>query len=556
LYPRALSLPSGISRLQKNMEIGSKHRKRILVVNCYFDDTRLPVPRRGKLVQATAPIYLAGAFAPELCEVRLYNEQYDGPISPVTLAWPDMLVLSGLTNSFDRMLHLTAYARSQNPRVVVVAGGPAVRALPLYSRRFFDYACEGDIEQMQDVICDAFGTHYVAEQMAPRFELANWLKNGAYVETTRNCNFRCAFCTIAAEGRPYTAYSCDSIRRDIVAAGYNRLLVLTDNNCYGNSSGSFAERAALLRELHEKQCFGRWGGCVTNDFFLNPHNIELARQSGCIALFSGVESFDSGWLRSMNKLQNTVGQQNAVIGECLAAGILFFYGLIFDTTRRTVADLRQELDFILHDSRIPFPTFFAVPIPLPRTRFFYECLEEGLILPNTRWRDLDPTTISLRTASPLAEAVDLVRDLQSLRGYRAAVVRHTTQFFRTHRNLDRLQQAILLNNVWQQATYEIGSTVGGWLRGVWRGRRSHVSSTEILDAVYSPAIHLDAEYESYFRPTRLTDATGSLADELEPDLATPTNASTGKAGYGLRPAFAAKDEHNVAVLPAAVQAAT
>ena len=30
------------------------------------------------------------------------------------LSWPDMLVLTGLTNGFDRMLHLTAYARSKN----------------------------------------------------------------------------------------------------------------------------------------------------------------------------------------------------------------------------------------------------------------------------------------------------------------------------------------------------------------------------------------------------------------------------------------------------------
>jgi hypothetical protein len=33
----------------------------------------------------------------------------------------DMLVLTGLTNSFDRMLHLAAYARTKNPKVIVVA---------------------------------------------------------------------------------------------------------------------------------------------------------------------------------------------------------------------------------------------------------------------------------------------------------------------------------------------------------------------------------------------------------------------------------------------------
>jgi hypothetical protein len=107
----------------------------------------------------------------------------------------------------------------------------------------------------------------------------------------------------------------------------------------------------------------------------------------------------------------------------------------------------------------------------------------------------------------------------------------------------------LLKNVWQQATCEIGSTVGGWLRGVWRGRRSHVSSTEILDASYRPAMHLDTEYENHFRPTRLTDATGSLADELVPDLGAVTSASPRQAAYGLEPAFAQKGNYDLAVVP-------
>jgi radical SAM superfamily enzyme YgiQ (UPF0313 family) len=96
-------------------------------------------------------VYLAGACSP-LCVVRLYNEVSSGPLADADLlGWPDMLVLTGLTNAFDRMLHLTAYARTRNPRVIVVAGGPPVRAVPLFSRRFFDYACGGDIDRILPV---------------------------------------------------------------------------------------------------------------------------------------------------------------------------------------------------------------------------------------------------------------------------------------------------------------------------------------------------------------------------------------------------------------------
>lgn len=106
--------------------------KRVLIVNCYFDDSRQPLRRTTKIPQAMGPVYLAGAFSPARCDVRVYTELYSGPLEDEDLlSWPDMLVLTGLTNSFDRMLHLTAYARTKNSRVIVVAGGPPVRALPL-----------------------------------------------------------------------------------------------------------------------------------------------------------------------------------------------------------------------------------------------------------------------------------------------------------------------------------------------------------------------------------------------------------------------------------------
>ncbi len=35
-------------------------RKRVLIVNCYFDDSRQPIRRTSKVPQAVGPIYLAG----------------------------------------------------------------------------------------------------------------------------------------------------------------------------------------------------------------------------------------------------------------------------------------------------------------------------------------------------------------------------------------------------------------------------------------------------------------------------------------------------------------
>src|SRR6202048_148882 len=388
--------------------------KRVLVVNCYFNYSRLPIRRPTKFPQAVGPIFLAGAFARELCEVRCYDELSSGPLEDESLlGWPDMLVLTGLTHCFDRMLHLTAYARTKNPKVIAVAGGPAVRALPLLAEKFFDYSCLGDIEELREVITDAWGETYAAELMLPRFDLAYWIKLVSHVESTRYCNFHCSFCSLTGEGRAYQTYDLENIRQQILAAGKRRKLLFVDNNFYGNdrehfrqridlrSEGRayqtydlenirqqilaagkrrkllfvdnnfygndrehFRQRIDLIKQMRAAGQFRNWAALVTNDFFSRQENLMLAKDSGCELLFSGVESFDSDWLRTFNKLQNTSAPQVEMISRCLNAGIIFCYGLMLDISTRTIADVRRELEFITGTPEITLPAFITLSIPI------------------------------------------------------------------------------------------------------------------------------------------------------------------------------------------------
>ncbi len=72
-----------------SIAIGKLPDKRILIVNCYFDDSRQPIRRTSKIPQSVGPIYLAGAFEREFCEVRCYTELASGPLEDEKLlAWP------------------------------------------------------------------------------------------------------------------------------------------------------------------------------------------------------------------------------------------------------------------------------------------------------------------------------------------------------------------------------------------------------------------------------------------------------------------------------------
>ena len=427
-----------------------------------------------------------------------------------------MLVLTGLTNAFDRMLHLTAYARSLNPRVVVVAGGPAVRALPRHAGRFFDYACTGDVEELTGVAADALGPSYAAEELFPRFDLAEWMGPYGYIESSRNCNFHCSFCSLTADGYGYKAYSLEFIRRQILSIGRRRFVIFIDNNFYGNDRDFFRARMALLRELHDDGRIDGWGALVTNDLFGDDENLALAKEAGCLALFSGIESFDAAVLRGFGKLQNAAVPHVEMIRRCFEAGIVFAYGVILDFTTRTLAELRSEMDFIVGNPEIPLPNYFSSVIPLLQTPYFHQCLRRGLLLPSTKLRDMDTTTLAVRPLDPVGEVTAFLRDLPALRRWRRRVPGRTLAFLRRYkRHLSWLQVGISLSGPAMLCTPSLSSGVP-WRRAA--RRRTHLTTTEPLDSLYTPAFRVDGRYEPYFRPTMITDASGALNEALAEDL--------------------------------------
>ena len=511
-------------------------KKRILIVNCFFDEMRFKACRNTQIPQAMGPVYLAGAFSPVACDVRLYDEMSSGPLEDEKLlSWPDMLVLTGLNTAFDRMLHLTAYVRTKNEKAIVVAGGPAIRNLPNLSKHYFDYICLGDIEELQQVIEDAFGKLHVSDQMVPRYDLAYWMTQFGYVETSRYCNFKCSFCSLTGEGHAYKKYDLDFIRNQIINLGKRKdPVVFIDNNFYGNDRRFFLERLELIRGLRKDGYIQRWSALVTNDFFYDDENLVRVKKAGCIALFSGLESFDFKWLQSVNKLQNTRIEQIEMVRKCIQQGVVFLYGTMFDLTRRHLDDLNRELEFIIDHPGITLPSYISIIVPILGTPLFYDHLDAGLILPLTKLRDLESTTLCVKPLDPVEEVTRFIYDIQTLQGYKRNVLRHSWKFYQRYKSrLSNFQMLVALSNAIKISCQVTPSTtvLPRSLRPRNR-RRTHLSTTEVLDKVYQPAFSVKTCYQSYFRPTMLTDENGEITKELEADIY--RNRSTLKKETGLR----------------------
>lgn len=502
-----------------------RERKRVLIVNAYLDETRRLRGRPHFVPQAIGPAYLAAAFNRDLTEIKLYNELAGGPLLDEKLfAWPDMLVLTSMTSGYDRMRHLAAYVRTKAPHCVIVAGGPAIRSLPKLSRRYFDYCCTGDVEELQTVVKEVFGPHYVSDSTTPRFDLVDWTWRLGYVESSRNCNFKCSFCSLTGEQLSYQTYDLDYLRRQLDAVGKKTVIVFADNNFYGNNRSYFLAKLDLLKHYYKKGAFRAWAALVTNDFFARPENLQLVREAGCGSLFTGVESFDAEVLRRFNKLQNLRIPQVELIQSCLNAGMILNYGVIFDASTRTLADIHNEIRFITGTPEITLPVFMNLTIPLLRTPFFYECVRDRRLFPKTKLRDMDGNTLIMAPRDPVEDVVQFLKDMPTLEGYKARVMRHTASFLRLYyRKLDPLFLAVALGNAAFLCLPSLVHNHSGFLRRekLRHPPRTYITTTEPVGPLYEPFIPIGDDYRHYFEPTMITDERGELTEDVAEDLQEP-----------------------------------
>jgi hypothetical protein len=495
-------------------------RKKILIVNTFFDEFRRTTGSPLRVPRGSGHIFLAGVFNPATTNIRLHSEQTDGYLLDAELlGWPDMLVLTGLTSGLDRMLHLAAYAKTRNPKVITVAGGPAVRALPYFTAKHFDHICLGDVEELRGVAITHWGEDVVAypEDVFPRFDLTDQRSRVGYVESSRYCNFKCAFCSLTGEGFRYRKYDIDHVRRQIEATG-KRQIVFLDNNFYGNDRRYFHDRIEMLADLKRRGTIDGWSALVTGDFFARDANIEAAARAGCVGLFSGVESFDETQLNTYNKKQNKAVPQVEMIRNCLDHGILFLYGIMLDPSSRRIVDLEHEIDFILSKSEITLPSYFTLPIPLLGTPYFETNRDQDLILPGISLRDMNGVSLLMKPLDGIEQAVDFARRLVDLRGRRSKVLGHAVRFSTRYvRRLSPLQQTIALASAVLTTLPNIATSP--LTRRQTAPAQTFHGPSEPLDPAYTPAMPVNPAFTHHFRPTMVTDAAGRIAPELAADLA-------------------------------------
>ncbi len=504
----------------ENRSPSAMAKAKIVIINCFSDKHRGTRGSPHFVPQSMAPVYLAGGFHPNSTEIYLYSEFFAGPFEALDrLRWADLLVLTGLNASFDRMRHIAAYARTVNPGIAIAVGGPLARVIPKLCERYFDYVCTGDVEQMGEVALDCFGPGYAAEVSFPRYDLMDWMRLVGYAETTRNCNFSCSFCSMTAENRPFMNYDVSFMRQQVESMGYKQCVMFIDQNLYGGPRDHFKARMVLMQELYDEKRFSGWAGLVTTDYFKSDDNIQAAADSGCIGFFSGVESFSPAQIVAFNKKQNLILPQEQVIRRCLEAGMVLHYGLVFDPVERSVKEFHDELEMIVSNPRITLPSFLTLAIPLLGTPLFMERVQSGVLFPNLRLRDMDGRTLIYNTLDPVEQVVAYVARMETGPIATKKLVSYAWKFYYRYRGtLSRWALISGLLNVVSTGLPSLGTNAREKRIPKALKRRTYHANTELLGSLYEPMIAVPDRYRSYFEPLMVTDEHGDLHEDLWDDL--------------------------------------
>lgn len=334
----------------------------------------------NNFVQITMP-YLAAFVDQEKYLVTLVDE-YNQKI-PFDRHF-DLVAITVNTSNAAHCYRMSEKFREMGAKVVF--GGPHVTLLPDEAMEHCDYLIVGEAEQTWPQFLSQFYNGecekklyqmgkipFLAGIPIPRRDLIHkrLFTKGAVI-SSRGCPYHCAYCNLkqiyhdSFRTRPI-AEVIEEIRQM-----KSKYFVFWDDNFFGD----IRYAKALMKEL--KGLNKRWAAQVTLERCRDQELLQLAKESGCIYFFVGIESFSEESLQSVNKRINNVAKYEQLIGDIHRHGISVQAGIIFgfDTDNRDV--FKKTLDACNHLG-IDGVTV-SILTPLPKTPVYEQYKREGRLL--------------------------------------------------------------------------------------------------------------------------------------------------------------------------------
>lgn len=329
------------------------------------------------------------AITPKKHEVRVIHQQVD-PIDFETDA--DLVAISFFSGFANAAYHLANEFRRRHK--IVVAGGPHVTYNEAEALQFFDAIVTGEAENVWEMLLEDAekgalkdiyrGTPCDMKNLpTPRYDL---LPNKFFIkkvlQATRGCPFTCSFCTVPSLNPGFRLRPIEDVIRD---ASYDDFPFWWQRKIVWFWDDNLTIRRPYIRALLKEMIPLKkwWLTQASMDIAKDEELLDLMRESGCIGVFLGIESFGEESLKDANKRQNKIANYKSAVQAIRKRGIAVMSGFIagFDNDDYTsIVAMSKEMMNIGID--VPF---LSIMTPFKGTPLYEKLKAEDRILDDRGW---------------------------------------------------------------------------------------------------------------------------------------------------------------------------
>jgi radical SAM superfamily enzyme YgiQ (UPF0313 family) len=333
-------------------------------------------------------IHLAALTPPEY-QVNLIHQQ----VTKVNLDTKASLIAISFFSGFAQEAYRLATQLKQRGKTVI-GGGPHVTYCAEEALSFFDSVIIGEAENvwkqvLKDYINNNLNKIYKCEpcdmqnQPTPRYDLLN----GKFfipraIQATRGCYFKCSFCTVPTLNPGYRKRPINDIIKDIQ---YNLFPHWWQRKIVWFWDDNLTIDRKFIKELLTAMIPLKkwWLTQASMDIAKDEELLDLLKESGCIGIFFGIETFGKDSLEDANKRQNKIDHYKKAVDALHKRGICVMAGFISGFDHDTPETILGMADRLL-DIGVDVP-FLSILTPFKGTPLYEKLQEQERILSDRNW---------------------------------------------------------------------------------------------------------------------------------------------------------------------------
>lgn len=345
------------------------------------------------LMMPQLALYILQGLTPPEHKVKIIEEETDN----IDLEQECNLVgISCMTANAPRAYELCKEFKKRGKTVIL--GGVHPSILPDEAMQYADSVVVGEAEGVWEILIQDFQNNNLKrkyhdplpdlKKYVPK-DFSKIIKRRLYnlipIMTTRGCPYNCDFCCVTnLFGKKIRHVPVENVVRDIQESGANNFMFL-DDNIIGNPK--YAKKLfSLIKPLKIK-----WVGQASVSLLVNDDELlQLAADSGCKALFFGIESVSEEQLHSMNKALKEIEHLESALKKIKKMGILIHASMVFGFDSDTKDIFNETVRFLIKNKVCTVS--FNVLTPYPGTKT-YEDLNNKNRLTTKDWTYYDHNTV-------------------------------------------------------------------------------------------------------------------------------------------------------------------